>query len=321
MASLPFTNGFNGGIGPSNDYVNTASLAPGVRFDFTGGSKELVAPGEFNGRGNVYNIDGANITDQVTSGRDALGASIDEVKEFQVITNNYDAEYGQAGGLIVNVITKSGTNGFHGDGHAYFLGRNLFRIQLFLQLGTDSERLWRFRLLNGRRRATCAVSETRVGIHSGGPLYEGPHLLVRELREDTRGSTAHPNSSLGAVTVTQPISEIIWSAKVDHELTEHNLLSLRFNQQRQRQDNLQVSVPSNTTPESLDSFEVHDHSLNGALTTTITSYLVNEARVFWHRYFFLTCPNSTLPGQIGRTSRRGFLLSSGGRSEPLPERG
>jgi hypothetical protein len=163
MTSLPFTNGFNGGVGPSNDYVNMASLAPGVRFDFTGGSTELVAPGEFNGRGNVYNIDAANITDQVTSGRDALGASIDEVKEFQVITNNYDAEYGQAGGLIVNVVTKSGTNGFHGDGHAYFRGRNLSASNYFYNLGLG--------LFNGQRRATCAVSETGVGIHSGRPLH------------------------------------------------------------------------------------------------------------------------------------------------------
>ena len=46
--------------------------------------------------------------------------SLEEVKEFQVITNNYNAEYGQAGSLILNVITKSGTNGIHGDGHAYF---------------------------------------------------------------------------------------------------------------------------------------------------------------------------------------------------------
>ena len=37
---------------------------------------------------------------------------MDEVQEFQVLTNNYNAEYGQATGLIINVVTKSGTNAF-----------------------------------------------------------------------------------------------------------------------------------------------------------------------------------------------------------------
>ena len=54
------------------------------------------------------NIDGGNITDQVVSTRDTLGASLGEVKEFQIITNNYNAEYGQAGSLIINVVMEIG---------------------------------------------------------------------------------------------------------------------------------------------------------------------------------------------------------------------
>ena len=299
MASLPFTNGFNGGVGPSNDYVNMASLTPGVRFDFTGGSTELVAPGEFNGRGNVYNIDGANITDQVTSGRDALGASIDEVKEFQVITNNYDAEYGQAGGLIVNVVTKSGTNGFHGDGHAYFRGRNLSASNYFYNLGLIENGCGGSgcSTVNGEPRAPFQKQEW--GFTAGGPFIKDRTFWFGSFEKTHVAQPLTLTPPSGAVTVTQPIDEIIWSAKVDHVLTQRNRVFVRFNQQRQSQENLQVGVPSTATPESLDSFVVHDHTLNGALTSTITPHSVNESRVFWHRYFFLTSPNSTLPGQFG----------------------
>jgi len=96
MRDLPVTNGFAGGLGPSNDYAVLATMAPGVRYDFSTNTLDPVGPGAYNDRGNVYNVDGGNITDPIANGRDALGASLDEVKEFQVLTNNYNAEYGRS---------------------------------------------------------------------------------------------------------------------------------------------------------------------------------------------------------------------------------
>src|SRR5215475_11401155 len=112
-----------GGSGSVNDYAQLALTAPGVRLDTSGISSpngqantgDLIGPGSFNNRGNLYNVDGANITDQLVSGRDGTGAAVDEVQELQVMSNTYNAEYGQATGVILNVVTKSGTNGLHGD--------------------------------------------------------------------------------------------------------------------------------------------------------------------------------------------------------------
>ena len=54
----------------------------------------------------------------VSEGRN-LGAglvpNLDSVEEFRLITNSFDAEYGKFSGAVMNAITKSGTNGFHGD--------------------------------------------------------------------------------------------------------------------------------------------------------------------------------------------------------------
>src|SRR5258708_16233208 len=132
MQRLPTFAASSGG---ANDYASLALTAPGVKADTSTLTTDLIGPGSINNRANLYNVDGANITDQLVSGRDGLGASVDEIQEFQVLTNNYNAEYGQAGGLINNAVTKSGTNKFHGDGHMYFRGRNFQAANPFYNLG------------------------------------------------------------------------------------------------------------------------------------------------------------------------------------------
>src|SRR6202158_2619472 len=70
------------------------------------------------GRSNLVNVDGADATDNSTNGVRST-VSQEAVQEFQIITNNYAAEYGRAAGGVVNIITRSGSNEFHGDVFGY----------------------------------------------------------------------------------------------------------------------------------------------------------------------------------------------------------
>jgi hypothetical protein len=74
-------------------------------------------------RSNAVNVDGMDAVDNSVNGiRSTL--SQEGVQEFQIITNGYEAEYGRASGGVVNIITKSGTNSFHGSAFGYLRNRD-----------------------------------------------------------------------------------------------------------------------------------------------------------------------------------------------------
>jgi hypothetical protein len=81
-------------------------------------------------RSNLVNVDGADATDNSVNGVRST-VSQEAVQEFQIITNNYAPEYGRASGGVVNIITRSGSNDFHGDVFGYVRNRNFQAVNPF----------------------------------------------------------------------------------------------------------------------------------------------------------------------------------------------
>jgi len=81
-------------------------------------------------RSNLVNVDGTDATDNSVNGVRST-VSQEAVQEFQIITNNYAAEYGRASGGVVNIITRSGSNDFHGDVYGYLRNRNFQAVNPF----------------------------------------------------------------------------------------------------------------------------------------------------------------------------------------------
>lgn len=102
---------------------NFASLVPGVLQQGTGGSEVGAADGfTVNGQrqnSNNVTIDGVANIDTGNNGGNMASTNIDAVAEFKILTNGYQAEYGRAVGGQVQVVTKSGTQAFHGSGYWY----------------------------------------------------------------------------------------------------------------------------------------------------------------------------------------------------------
>jgi hypothetical protein len=89
--------------------------------------------GSMSGAQDVHSgfvVNGANVVDGAGEGT-FLIPNLDSIAEFRIVTNNAGAEYGGYAGGLVNVVTKSGTNNFHGDAFEYYRNGDLNASRLF----------------------------------------------------------------------------------------------------------------------------------------------------------------------------------------------
>src|SRR5579864_2166994 len=116
----------------ARDTYQFLQLQPGVQSQL-GGNSDLFygsdKPGAVSvnggrGRSNNFSVNGGDANDQFVN-LPTIQPTPDSIEEFRVITNTFDAEYGRNSGAVVNVITKSGTNNFHGNVYEYFRNKVL----------------------------------------------------------------------------------------------------------------------------------------------------------------------------------------------------
>jgi hypothetical protein len=157
----------------ARDTYQLLQLQPGVESEiganlFYGSDQPgSVSVNGGRGRSNNFMVNGADANDLFVN-LAGVQPSPDTIQEFRVLTNTFDAEYGRNSGSIVNVVTKSGTNQFHGDGYEFL----------------------RNRVLNARGFFDAArpdFKQNQFGGTLGGPVrrdrtfffasYEGRHIL------------------------------------------------------------------------------------------------------------------------------------------------
>ena len=111
------------------NFIGLTLLIPGASTEdgFNASTKGVLGGSDivFSGgqrTGNVFTVDGAPNNDNGSQRTILAYPSLDAIAEVKIVTNSYPSEYGQAGGAQVNIVTKSGTNAFHGS--VYYFGRN-----------------------------------------------------------------------------------------------------------------------------------------------------------------------------------------------------
>lgn len=144
-------------------------------------------------RGTMVSVDGADAVDNSVNGiRSTI--SQEGVQEFQLILSNYNAEYGRATGGVVNIVTKSGGNEFHGDAFGYFRNkafqaRNAFSGQVNPTTGA----------LDPIKQA---YTRAQSGLTFGGPLKKDKTFYFFSYEYTQREETAFSSIGTGNFGLT-----------------------------------------------------------------------------------------------------------------------
>jgi len=144
-------------------------------------------------RGNMVSVDGADAGDNSVNGiRSTI--SQEGVQEFQLILSNYNAEYGRATGGVINIVTKGGSNEFHGDVFGFFRNkafqaRNPFSGQVDPITGN----------LDPTKQA---YTRTQSGLTFGGPLKKDKTFYFFSYEYTQREETGFASIGLGKFGLT-----------------------------------------------------------------------------------------------------------------------
>lgn len=206
---------------------------------------------------NNYRLDGVSVNDYANGGpTNVLGGAlgVDAIQEFSVITSNYSAQYGRTSGGVVNAITRSGTNEFHGSAYEFFRdsaldARNYFdydtngnpykapfrRHQFGGSAGGPivKDRTFIFGDYEGIRQskgiATQAIvpsAAARSGNLSTGTVVVDPAAAkYLQLYPLPNVSSVGGDAGIFSFTAQQEFNEDFFTTKVDHSFSEKNSLS------------------------------------------------------------------------------------------------
>src|SRR5262249_42663981 len=94
--------------------------------------------------GNIWTVDGVNNMDVGSNGTLRVFPSIDSIQEFRVERNSFSAEFGQAQGAVINLITKGGGNQFHGAAFEFFRNNVLNATDYFLNSANQPKQQLRY---------------------------------------------------------------------------------------------------------------------------------------------------------------------------------
>jgi hypothetical protein len=252
---------------------------------------------------NSYRLDGVNINDYSNGAPGSvLGGTlgVDAIQEFSVLTSNYSAEYGRTAGGVVNAITKSGTNQFHGSVYE-FLRNSALDARNFFDAG-----------------GVPPFRRNQFGASAGGPIrkdntfifadYEGIRQAKGISTVDTVLSPAarQGNLTTGTVTVDQSVRKYLgfWPLPngpvsgdtglftfAPNQVIAENFFTFRFDDTLSSKDNLFATYLYDDTPynspDGLNAVLIQDQTKRQVVVLEEThkfgSSLVNSARVGYSR--------------------------------------
>ncbi len=252
------------------DWTALATLSPGVNAIETQMAFETGTPRGNRGFGsqltisggrptqNNYRLDGNSINDYSNGGPGSvIGVSlgVDAIQEFSVLTGNYSAEYGRTSGGVVNAISKSGTNSFHGDAYEFLRNQVLDANDFFSNASGLPKAVYRRNQFGGAAGGPIRKDKTFVfGDYEGirqsqgiaqasfvpsdaarlGNMADGSHINVSPIITKYLGiyprSNGAVNGDKGVFTFAgaRIVTENFYTFRGDHRISDKDSLFMTY---------------------------------------------------------------------------------------------
>ncbi len=278
------------------EFIDFALLSPAVNIgDTTSGSTDVIVEPvtklSFAGQNIHFNFIAVDGADDVStaSGIQRGTPPQESVQEFRVINTDYSAEFGRAVGGIVNIITRSGTNTWHGTLYEYFRNNAMDAVNLLQANGAH------------------VLRQNQFGAAIGGPIQTDKTFIYANYEAQRRGESPFYNSAvlnniaaINAVKVNTfklPAEPALNSvlrasntdngfARVDHTFSQNENMFVRYFVNDGRLTNQSPLNDGFDLPSSYKNNNYRDQSLSGTLASVINPKLVNELRMQFARRSF-----------------------------------
>jgi hypothetical protein len=251
---------------PGRSFTALAQTAPGVTGVGGGG---VNAGGQLS-RNNSYRIDGVSNDNNILASPRG-GISMEAVREYVVIANQFSAEHGDASGAIVSVVTRAGTNNLNGRGFVFHRDESFDAQDPFSKAQGSGK---------------APFSQQRFGTFLGGPIkrdkmhyfgtYEG-------LRVDKTSVITSPLVPVADREVPNNEKGDQFFARTDNRLSQNHTMFVRYRWDDDKEFNNGVGG-LNTIERGVDSINTNQ-DIVVSHTAVFTSRMLNEFRVQFGRHF------------------------------------
>jgi hypothetical protein len=271
--SLPLLNSaFRQGKGTGDLFVNATYFITGV------GSR----------RATTFMLDGAN-NDEAWGRQTAIATlPLGAIQEITILSNAFSSEFGWTSGPALNIVTKSGTNAFHGEG-------------LFMYRPGD----WQAETFSTKNFCphpvpSCVTPATLKAINPvdipdalkqvsgsvGGPIFKDKTFFFASTDYTRQDRTTFLSTTLpafllpadGHLDYTGHYRQFLFDGRVDHKFTSNQTLMARVNVDRFDDDNPQDAVGGTNAPSVARRYTRRAWTVQSNYTAVISTNLINEAR-------------------------------------------
>jgi hypothetical protein len=275
IASLPL-NGRN--------FLELALLTPGnapaPNFDPTKTNTVVISTAGQVGRGGSVTVDGADTNDDVVGGA-VQNISQDAVQEFQMATNRFDARLGRSGSGVANVVTKSGSNEFHGSASAFFRG------SLFQGLPATFDRA------SGEEPP---FDREQYSFTLGGPIKKDRAWFFGAFEyRNQDGAVLVGARDTARRTITRsfadaPLNDLLTTERLDWHATDKDHFTFRHSAQREDDVAASTLIRSIGSASQRQASVNRAHSLLANYVRTISPREINEFKFSYSTFFNRTAP-------------------------------